>query len=508
MCGIFSYISKTPYDISILKKQGELSKHRGPDNTSQHIYSQTNTFIFFLFHRLSINGLTSDADQPFITDDIIMMCNGEIYNYKELSKKYNIDLTTGSDCEIITHLYRLFGIDMINLLDGVFSFILFDKIKQKVYIGHDPIGIRSLYISQDAEQYIISSEMKCLTYFNKSISIVPPGIYYELCLSDYTLNIHRYYHFIYEPIKIMDDYMGITKIKTLLFQAVKKRLMSERPIGCLLSGGLDSSIIVYILSNYMDPKDIQTFSIGLQNSPDLKYAKIVADFFGTNHTSIELSEIDMLDAIEPTIQQIESYDTTTVRASVPMYLLSKYIKEYTDITVIFSGEGSDELSGSYLYFHKAPSPEEFQSECIRLLENVHNFDVLRGDKSTAGHGLEIRVPFFDKEFIKGYMTIDPRLKVVRNNYEKYLLRKSFEGTLPDTIIWRRKDGFSDGISKESRPWYSIINTYTQNTHSMDEKTFYKYIFKKYYRNYESIVPYEWLPKWTKYNNPSGRLFFD
>ena len=232
---------------------------------------------------------------------------------------------------------------------------------------------------------------------------------------------------------------------------------------------------------------------------------MVSEHLGTDHTEIIITENQMLEAIEPTIKQIESFDTTTVRASVPMYLLSKYINENTDIKVIFSGEGADELSGSYLYFHNAPNPDAFQKECIRLINDVQHFDILRGDKTTAGNGLEIRVPFFDKEFVKNYMSIEPKLKMIRNGYEKYLLRKSFEDILPGEIVWRRKDGFSDGVSDDSRPWYQIIEEYCINKKGMSEKDYYKYLFSKYYKNYEYIVPYEWLPKWTEQSNPSGRL---
>jgi len=231
----------------------------------------------------------------------------------------------------------------------------------------------------------------------------------------------------------------------------------------------------------------------------------VALHLGTNHTTYIVSEKEMLESIEDTIKQIESYDTTTVRASVPMYLLSKKIKENTDIKVILSGEGADELSGSYLYFHNAPSSTEFQNECIRLINDVQHFDVLRGDKTTAGNGLEIRVPFFDKEFVKEYMSIEPSLKMIRNGFEKYLLRKTYETMLPKEVVWRRKDGFSDGVSKAERPLYKIIEEYTQCNFGLSEDEYYYSVFQKFYNGREHIVPYKWLPKWTNEVNPSGRL---
>ena len=217
----------------------------------------------------------------------------------------------------------------------------------------------------------------------------------------------------------------------------------------------------------------------------------------------------MLNAIEETIKQIESYDITTIRASTPMFILSKYIRDNSDIKVILSGEGADETSGSYLYFHKAPTPEAFKEETIRLVKDNQFFDILRADKTTAGAGLEIRVPFYDKEFINYYLSIDPKHKMVRNGFEKYLLRKTFESELPNEIAWRRKDGFSDGVSQKSRPWYEIINEYTRTKYNMNEKDYYKHVFDKYYPNCDDIIPYYWMPKWCgNLDNPSNRLIVD
>ena len=504
MCGIFCYLSDDSIDLDYLKKQGNKCLHRGPDNTQYMLFQENKTRIFFMFHRLSINGIDEISNQPFNYPDVCVMCNGEIYNYKQLADKYNITLKTNSDCEILVHLYRMLGIQMISLLDGVFSFVILDKITKTFYVGHDPIGIRSLYMTYEKNNIIVSSEMKCLTDFNKRIDMVSPGIYHRYNLNDKSFNTHRYYSLDFKT-KYFNDEKIIQSIYGQLYESVKKRLLSDRPVGCLLSGGLDSSIIVSLMCKIQDPRSIQTFSIGFDGSPDLLAAQKVAEHLNTNHTSVIVTEQEMLDAIVPTIYQIESYDTTTVRASVPMYLLSKYIKENTDVKVILSGEGSDELSGSYLYFHKAPNPDAFQNECIRLVRDVQYFDVLRGDKTTAGNSLEIRVPFFDKTFVKEYMSIDPKLKVVRNGYEKYLLRKTFENDLPEEIVWRRKDGFSDGVSKNEKPWYQIINDYTQKHHQLTEKEYYLKTFKQFYKDHTNIVPYEWLPKWCEESNPSGRL---
>jgi asparagine synthase (glutamine-hydrolysing) len=510
MCGIFGQIikkdglNKDGLNKDKAFKAALKCQHRGPDNTSDIFFNYNDYELYLVFHRLSINGLTAESNQPLTIDNTTMICNGEIYNYKELSVEYNIVLKTDSDCEIIPHLYNLLGIDCIKLLDGVYTFILFDRQNGLLFVGHDPIGVRSGYMINTVNELTIASEMKSLLSYDGTITMIPPGTYIEYNLNTTICETIQYYHLDYRKTYITDD-VCISMIKTKLYQAVKKRLMSDKPVGCLLSGGIDSSIICSIVNEIVPANEINTFSIGFKDAPDIIFAEKVASYLGTNHTTYIVSEAEMLDAIEPTIQQIESYDVTTVRASVPMYLLSKKIKENTDIRVILSGEGADELSGSYLYFHNAPSAPEFQTECLRLIKDVQHFDVLRGDKTTAGHGLEIRVPFFDKEFVKEYMSIDPELKIVRNGTEKYLLRKTFEDILPMDVVWRRKDGFSDGVSTNQRPWYTVIDEFCDKNFNICEQDYYKSIFDKYYGGKEYIVPYAWLPKWTDEVNPSGRL---
>ena len=507
MCGIFASIThNSEYELDFLRDQGNKCSHRGPDSTRETIYQSSNYDVFFQFHRLAINGLSDKSNQPFEIGSSSLICNGEIYNYKELAKEHNITLETESDCEIILHLYHLLGINMITLLDGVFAFIILNRDTNLIHVGHDPLGIRSLYMCENNDGLLISSELKCLSSFPGEKKLVKPGTIFHYDLLTTGSMSQTYFHVDFPP-KYFNDIDSLCMIKETLYNSVKKRLLSDRPVGALLSGGLDSSIIVSLMCKMMKPENIKTFSIGFEGSPDLIAAEKVAHYLGTNHTSVVVTEQEMLTAIEPTIQQIESYDTTTVRASVPMYLLSKYIKEKTDIKVILSGEGSDELSGSYLYFHKAPSPKHFQDECIRLVKDVQHFDVLRGDKTTAGNGLEIRVPFFDKTFVKEYMSVDPKLKIVRNGYEKFLLRKAYEDDLPHDIVWRRKDGFSDGVSSTEKPWYQVIEDYTKE-HKYTEKQYYLELFKKYYKGCEYICPYEWLPRWIDQSNPSGRLILE
>ena len=510
MCGIFSYLTDNiNIDIDLLKKCGLKCQHRGPDNTKDITYDINDFKLFFMFHRLAINGLSELGDQPINKKNCVVICNGEIYNYKDLIFKHNLDrelLNGHSDCEVIIDMYLKFGIvDTIKNLDGVFSFILFDFNKNLLFIGHDPIGVRSLYWFNDNDLGF-ASEMKCLTELSKNIKMFPPGTYAEYNLINKKLNMTSYYDFIYPTIND-DETLVRNNLRLKLCKAVNKRLMSEQPIGCLLSGGFDSSLITALTVKEIG--QIKTFSIGLPDSPDIIAAKKVADYLKTDHTSIILSEDEMLKGIDDTIKQIESYDITTIRASTPMFLLSKYIKNNTNIKVIFSGEGADETSGSYLYFHNAPNADEFKEETIRLVKENQYFDILRADKTTAGAGLEIRVPFYDKEFVNYYMSVNPKFKMVREGFEKYLLRKAFENELPEEIVWRRKDGFSDGVSKKSKPWYETINEYTTSNFNMNEKDYYKFIFDKYYKDYDNAIPHFWMPKWSgDIDNPSNRLIVD
>lgn len=507
MCGIFLYASKC-IDETRLHEQSELIRHRGPDNSQSFTIKVDDICCYFKFHRLSINGLTDESNQPLSKKNYVLICNGEIYNYQQLAEEYNIQLQTQSDCEVIIDLYDKFGISMVDKLDGVFSFVLLDIQKRELIIGHDPFGIRSLYMGYDKQGLGFSSELKALNTVTETIKLYKPG-----CISIIPLSkiyekptMTPYYKFTYQVNQDLQEDVIIQQINEKLTQSVQKRLIGERDIGCLLSGGLDSSIIASILCRLKGSKNVKTFSIGFQDSPDILASRKVAKHLLTDHTEIIITSKDVVESLEECICQIESHDVTTIRASVSMYLLSKYIQKQTDVKIIFSGEGSDEASGSYLYFHNAPDEQCFQNECIRLLQDVHIFDALRGDKTTAGCGLEIRVPFFDKQFIEFYMSIDPQKKMPRDGHEKYLLRKAFQNDLPEEIVWRRKDGFSDGVSKIEKPLYKLINEHTLQTYDMVEQVYYNLLFDRYYKPHRHTIPYQWLPKWSgNIKNPSGRL---
>ena len=538
MCGIFAFLLNNKYKLTLEQRKKLLSEsikiqHRGPDNTIFNEYG--NSKVFFTFHRLCIIDKMESGNQPLRVNNIALVCNGEIYNYKELIETHHLDVVSGSDCEVIIHLYLKYGIEKtLTLLDGVFAFVLYNIVADEAYIARDPIGVRSLYYGKNFKgDLAIGSEVKSIqNLVNGKVSVFPPGCYYKFKNNETSLDFKRYYDYNYKlSIKheeMTDDYFLHTmmlKTKHYLTDAVKKRMMSERPVGCLLSGGLDSSLITALVSKYYTKAPLQTFSIGLEGSEDLKYARMVADFLGTHHHEVVVTEKDMLDFIETDIVQIESYDTTTVRASVPMLMLCKYVRENTDVIVIYSGEGSDEASGSYLYFHNAPTPKDFQEECVRLIKDLNRFDVLRCDKSTAGAGLEVRVPFLDKQFLEHYMSVPAEMKVPKDGMEKWFLRKSFEdmGLLPKEVLWRTKDGMSDGCSSKSKPWYSIIQdyvdtiisdeefelsklSYTFNPPQIKETLYYRRLFEKHYPSQEHLTPYYWLPKWSgDITNPSGRI---
>ena len=528
MCGIFAYLSnKTIIQATAenIQKMANTIKHRGPDQTNYKVLY--NGKIMYFFHRLKIVDLSDDACQPFKYNDYYSICNGEIYNYITLKKKYNLSTNTNCDCEILSPLLDKVGINTFcKSLDGVFSSVILNNKDGTVWVTRDPFGVRSLYIgNDDIGNMIISSEMKSFpSSFN--VKPFPPGHYGKISLINNNWKfeyIQPYYSYDFIPNNIDDEKILIKKIKYLLEEGVTKRMMSNRPIGCLLSGGLDSSIITAILAkNFKNRGEkLRTFSVGLKGSEDLKYAKLLSEYLDTEHYSLVITEEDMLKAIPKDIFMIESYDTTTVRASTPMFLLCQYIKQNTDITVIFSGEGSDEASGSYMYFHNAPDAKSFQNESIKLLKELHYFDVLRCDKSSAAVGLEIRVPFLDLDFMNFYMGIDPKFKMTNGGIEKRLLREAFKDMLPKEITFRQKEGMSDGVSSQKKSWASIISDkvdtlYTdedinnvkdiENPPLFKEAKYYRDIFNSHFGKRDHLIPHYWLPNWSgDIKDPSARL---
>lgn len=375
MCGIFFYQGNL-YNLRSLYPFFARLKHRGPDH---YCFKKISNSNILGFHRLAINGLDESGHQPLELDNIYLLANAEIYNYKDLIQRFNLDLEykSTSDCYIILLLYKKFGIDQLcRLIDGEFAFIIYDDRLKKVFICRDSLGIRSLYWSN--QPFFVASEMKAIPEDIHDVNQFPPGCYY----CDGQIIPYFFHH----QSEIID-------LRLVFEKACKKRLMSERSIGCILSGGLDSTITTLIVSKFLsNDKKINTYTIGLEGGTDLYYARLASNFIGTNHYEFVISEDEFLDFIPDTIYQIESYDVTTVRASVGNYLLAKKIKELNIDVVIFCGDVSDELFGSYRGFQDAPSEIEFLIENQKMLKNIHYFDVLRSDKCISGASLEARVP--------------------------------------------------------------------------------------------------------------------
>ena len=574
MCGIFALLNNDNFfKQNFINDQFMKGQGRGPEFSKMQNYTLQ---CLLGFHRLAINGLNDLSNQPIVIGDVALICNGEIYNYKELYDLMEISPITQSDCEVVIHLYKRYGMKQtLQMLDGVFSFVLCDikssEPTSKIYVARDPYGVRPLYMLKQTAKtaqldkpqlelqnqpqkkpqiYGFSSEIKQLSEFSKAlpshtVEHFRPGTYSKFIMKyqvspkwelkkEYCSYHSTGFSSIISETSI-DAQRVYKNIQYYLSEAVKKRvLITERPIACLLSGGLDSSLITALVNEFHkqnSDKPLETFSIGLEGSEDLKYARIVSEYLGTNHTEILLTENDFVDAIPDVINTIESYDTTTVRASIGNYLLGKFISKNSNAKVIFNGDGSDELCGGYLYMHAAPDAIEFDNECRRLLKDIHAFDVLRSDKCISSHGLEPRTPFLDRTWVQYYLSIHPSLRFHKGNNqcEKFLLRSAFSeenyldsngsALLPKSVLWRTKEAFSDGVSKTTRSLYEIIQEKINNSQNIfsnktsncqhnkpdtEEKKYYREIFENCYPDLGNVVPYFWMPRYVDANDASAR----
>ena len=517
MCGIFVAIESTKTSQFLVDEFMKI-KHRGPDSSD---FKSIKENTYFGFHRLAINGLTPMGNQPMYKNGVWLVANAEIFNYLELADKYDIKLETGSDCEILLDLYQLIGEEkMLQEIDGEFAFVLYDESKDLYIAARDHLGVRGMYMGYDDSEIYFSSESKAIS-FTKELNQFPPGHYWN----SHTDKVIPYFFHDYVTTDLTEEEY-CKKINELLTQSVEKRMMSERPLGCLLSGGLDSSLVAGILARKLKEKgkQLETFSIGLEGSPDIVAAKKVADHIGSKHHSIVCTEQDFLDELEHTVYMLGSYDVTTIRASVGHQLVAKYVRDHSDVKVLFSGETADEF-GSYLYFQNAPDSESFQQESIRLLKDIQFFDMKRADRSISNAGLEARVPFADKAFVKFFMSIPPESRMFSDQkIEKYLIRKAFEkeNLIPEEILWRRKNGFSDSVSSKQKSWSSVIQEHVNTLVSDEEfqtekfkyspepatKEAYYYLktFEYYYKSHFQLTPYQWLPKWSgDVKDPSARV---
>uniref|UniRef100_A0A0D6QZ42 Asparagine synthetase [glutamine-hydrolyzing] n=1 Tax=Araucaria cunninghamii TaxID=56994 RepID=A0A0D6QZ42_ARACU len=544
MCGILAVLGCI--DISRTKRSRilELSRrlrHRGPDWSG--ICQHGNCFL--AHQRLAIVDPTS-GDQPLYNEDktIVVTVNGEIYNHEDLRETLkHRKFRTGTDCEVIAYLYEEYGEDFVNMLDGMFSFVLLDTRDNSFLAARDAIGITPLYTGWGLDGSIwFASEMKALNDDCERFECFPPGHVYSSKGGGY----RRWYNPPWFSEDIPTTPYDPLVLRQAFEKAVLKRLMTDVPFGVLLSGGLDSSLVAAVASRYLEGTKVaklwgsklHTFCVGLQGSPDLKAAKEVSDYLGTLHHEFHFTVQEGIDAIEEVIYHIETYDVTTVRASTPMFLMSRKIKSL-GVKMVLSGEGSDEIFGGYLYFHKAPNKEEFHCETCRKIKSLHLYDCLRANKSTSAWGVEARVPFLDKEFINVAMAIDPEWKMVRpdlGRIEKWVLRKAFDDEekpyLPKHILYRQKEQFSDGVGYS---WIDGLKAYAENhvtdmmlanakyvypenTPATKEAYYYRMIFEKFFPQNaaRSTVPggpsvacstakaLEWDAAWSKNPDPSGR----
>jgi len=607
MCGIFGLLNnRQTFDDKLIQTAFDKCANRGPEDSKLASYSEK---LVLGFKHLAINGLDASARQQMTIDGVTIVCNGEIYNYRQLYEIMGVQSTTGSDCEVIIHMYKKYGFEYtIEMLDGVFALLLLDMSDMRsdpiLHVARDAFGVRPLYIlaidaDDDPEcvggqhqhtrskpetndcvvthERIIgfASEVKMLAPFlgssgqmkwyksdrsstpvnrrayegQKQITVKPflPGTFSSyskkfLVNSEWQQNVANKCFFKVSPPKTIMGNSIISRedarkaafesVFNHLDDAVRKRVVgtTERPVACLLSGGLDSSIITALVKKYYTGTHrLKTFSIGMVGSEDVKHARVVAHHLGTDHTEIIFGPDELFDAIPEVIEVIESYDTTTIRASVGNYLIGKYISQNTDAKVVFNGDGSDEVTGGYLYLLKSPDNPEFDKECRRLVADIHTFDVLRSDRCISSNGLEPRTPFLDKSFVDHYLSLPIEIRNPKSGKlviegdtvcEKYLLRKAISeiapGLLPESIVWRTKEAFSDGVSGDKTSWFEIIQkkvgsmqfdiptSWTHNPPQTLEQKYYRTIYESLFPGTAHTIPYFWMPKFVNAIDCSAR----
>ena len=552
MCSIFGILDIKEHPESLRRTALEMSRrqlHRGPD--WEGIYQGEKAII--VHERLSIVDPSNGA-QPLYNDNHthVLAANGEIYNHKQLKSELTIpyNFKTGSDCEVILALYEEFkqtGKPFLDRLVGDFAFLIYDAEDNPYFVARDHMGIVPVYVGSDNEgRFYVASEMKALTPVCDTVKEFPPGSY---MYSKEDREFHRYYKrdwMEYDNVK--DNKTSVEDLKNALMDSVKRQLMCDVPYGVLLSGGLDSSVISAIAKHFAERRveddgkteawfpRLHSFAIGLEGAPDLKKARVVADYLGTVHHEIHYTIEEGIDALRDVIYHIETYDVTTIRASTPMYLMARYIKAM-GIKMVLSGEGSDEIFGGYLYFHKAPNAKEFHEELVRKLSQLHLYDCLRANKSLMAWGVEGRVPFLDKKFLDVAMHVNPQDKMCPGKtIEKKVLREAFEGMLPSEVLWRQKEQFSDGVGYS---WIDALRDYAEkqvsdrkfaeradrfpvNTPVTKEAYLYREIFEELFKLPSAVktVPYgksvacstetaiAWDEKFKNMADPSGRAVTD
>ncbi|XP_030372698.1 asparagine synthetase [glutamine-hydrolyzing] 2-like [Scaptodrosophila lebanonensis] len=548
MCGIFAIFSPDGQPIEpqphlgskhslreLAYRQSGKQRHRGPDDTGVAVIDAKG--VALVHERLSVIGVET-GHQPLYSQDgqVVLIANGEIYNYLELAAEIanqRPNYKPKSDSNVIIELYEQHGVDLLQKITGMFSFVLYDQRKGQVLVARDPFGIIPLYMGQDAKGNIwFASEMKCLVEFCKQLKIFPPGHFAAGSVQE--LEPRRYFN----PNWLLDtptQPVQFNGLREKLESAVRSHLQCDVPFGALLSGGVDSSLIAAIATRIMRERDpaykLRTFSVGMHGSPDFKHARMVAQHIGSEHTEVAFAVDDCLDGVRDLIYHLESYDIATVRCSLPMFYLARYVKS-TGIKMILSGEGADEIFGGYLYFHNAPNYEEFHREMVTRCEQLHVSDILRANKVTMSKGLELRVPFLDTSLVNYVMNIRPQDKIPgplnefegkrSKRIEKFILRSAFANDyLPDAVLWRQKEQFSDGVG------YDLIDALPQfvarhvsdaqiteaakrfpiNPPKTKEAYYYRTIFEEQYPGEAAALTVEkWAPRldWGCPEDPSGR----
>lgn len=504
-----------------LKVAGDFNrvKYRGPDNSVMLDMQEEG---WMGFHRLKIMDVSDRGNQPLVSRNIHLICNGEVYNYPQLRARYegSFDFQSDSDCEVIIPMFMEKGMKETALeLDAEFVCVIYDSVQKKYFAARDPIGIRPMFYGYTLEGDILfASEMKALHSICPEVKAFPPGHYYD---GERILP----YRDISSVEKFSDDEVDqvLVKINELLTKAVEKRLTADVPVGFLLSGGLDSSLVCTIAARMLN-KPIKTFAVGIEDGPiDTKYARIVADYLGADHTEVLFKKQEIFDTLSSLIYNLETYDITTIRASMGMFLVSKYISENTDIKVLMTGEISDEIFG-YKYTDFAPTPDAFQKEAEKRLKEIYMYDVLRADRSISSNGLEARVPFGDLDFVEYVMSIRPELKMNFTGIGKYLLRKAFEGDyLTQDILYREKAAFSDAVGHSM---VDYLKEYAEEMYSDEdfqiarlnykfatpiskESLMYREIFESHFPGRAPLVVDFWMPnkEWKNcnVNDPSARV---
>ncbi|XP_046594037.1 asparagine synthetase [glutamine-hydrolyzing] isoform X2 [Neodiprion lecontei] len=549
MCGIWAIFGSNKAAIQHVGGSFTKISHRGPD--AMRIESNSIIKSSLLgFHRLAIIDSLYGMQPMRIHKypHLILLCNGEIYNYQKAQDKYEYE--TSCDVEPILHSYQIHGADTtVRSLDGVFAFCLLDTEKKKILVARDPYGVRPLFkLYSDSGMLALCSESKGLmglmeTMNGDSGKLEPflPGHYEEYSiLENGSVELSKRVHYhkpgdkpsfhVYVPWERLSSPDVSENIRSLLHGAIKKRLIADRRIGCLLSGGLDSSLVAALVTKLAKennfPYKIQTFSIGMGESPDVTAARQVANHIGSAHHEISFTQEDVAEVLDDVIYLLETCDITTVRASIGMYLVSRYIKQNTDTTVLFSGEGADEVAQGYIYFREAPSPKDAHDESARLLNDIYLYDGLRADRTISGHGLELRAPFLDLQFTNYYLSLDASTRQPQGGVEKYLLRTAFDNMnlLPKNILWRHKEAFSDGVASIKKSLFQVIQEivekrvtdneleeakviYPHCTPKTKEALYYRKVFETHYKGQaEKFVPYFWMPRWVQgVTDPSARF---